>query len=98
MVRTGLDGLLRETGKYSRRNMALIANHTSVTSGLTHSWNEFRHAGLNVVRIFSPEHGLFGVEQDQVPVTLRQLEGFDIVSLYGTSMESLSPRENFWTI
>lgn len=90
-VQTGLDAFLGESDKFKHRNVALIANQSSVSAGLDYSWMEMRRRGLSVKRIFSPEHGLFAVEQDQVPVGGEALEGMEIVSLYGASYQTLSP-------
>ena len=62
-----------------------------MTSGLAYSWDELLKKGLRPVRIFSPEHGLFGVEQDQAPVVSGNLNGIPLTSLYGSSFGSLSP-------
>ena len=87
----GLDIFLGKCESFRKRNAALIVNHTSVTSGLAYSWDELLKNGIRPVRIFSPEHGLFGVEQDQAPVVSDKLNGIPLTSLYGSSFESLSP-------
>ena len=88
---TGLDVFLSECESFKKRKIALIVNHTSVTSGLAYSWDGLLGEGIRPVRIFSPEHGLFGVEQDQSPVVSGKLNGIPLISLYGSSFESLSP-------
>ena len=47
-----------------------------------------------VARIFAPEHGLWGHEQDMEPVSesIDDWTGLPVVSLYGTDRESLRPR------
>jgi uncharacterized protein YbbC (DUF1343 family) len=91
MVLTGLERLLESTDQYNGRNAALIVNQTSVTADLKYSWNALRQKGLRVTRLFSPEHGLFGAEQDQISVKDRTASGVEVVSLYGSSPEALSP-------
>lgn len=95
MVQTGLEVFLKDVGKYKNRNIALIVNQTSVTSDFLYSWDALRKEGLRVRRIFSPEHGLFAVEQDQVSVERQQEIGCEVVSLYGDRPESLIPEESW---
>ena len=91
MVATGLDILLRNTDSIRNRNIGLIVNQTSVTPDLKYSWNVLKEKGLHIQKIFSPEHGLFATEQDQIAVEYQQEPGFEIISLYGDSAETLIP-------
>ena len=91
MVLTGLDRFLSDTDNYRHRRIALIANQTSVTRDLVYGWDALRAKGLDLRRIFSPEHGVFAVEQDQAPVREQTLAGTELVSLYGSSAGSLVP-------
>ncbi len=91
MVATGLDILLRDTSRLGNKNIALIANQTSVTPELNYSWNELRAKGIRLKKIFSPEHGLFATEQDQIAVSYQPELECAVISLYGNSAESLLP-------
>ena len=93
MVQTGLERLLARIDHVRNRRIGLIANHTSVAGDLRYGWDLLRARGANVRKIFSPEHGLFGTEQDQVPVLSASDLPFDIVSLYGETFDSLAPVE-----
>jgi uncharacterized protein YbbC (DUF1343 family) len=90
MVITGLERWLHTVDIDGHMRIALIVNQTSVTSDLCYSWHVLRQRGIAVRRIFTPEHGLFGAEQDQVPV-IDQPGGPEIISLYGNRIESLTP-------
>jgi uncharacterized protein YbbC (DUF1343 family) len=92
MVINGLDILLRNTGLLKNRSIGLIANQTSVSMGLEYSWKLLQRSGTQLKRIFSPEHGLFAVEQDQIAVSRQPDTGCEIVSLYGDNEQSLVPR------
>ena len=94
MVINGLDILLQDTSQLKNRNIALIANQTSVTLDLKYSWLELQKQGITLKRIFSPEHGLFSTEQDQIAVTGQPGIGCDVISLYGDSADTLLPNEN----
>ncbi|ASQ89717.1 hypothetical protein CHL67_01185 [Prosthecochloris sp. GSB1] len=95
MVHTGLDLLLRDTSSLKNRNIALIANQTSIDRDLEYSWSTLKKKGIAIQRIFSPEHGLFATEQDQVAVGDQPASGVQTVSLYGDSAETLLPAERF---
>ncbi|HPV42565.1 MAG TPA: DUF1343 domain-containing protein [Spirochaetota bacterium] len=97
MVHTGLDRLLARPETLKGRRVGLIANHTSVSGGLGYSWDLLRARGVTISRVFSPEHGLFGTEQDQVPVSSRIDFPFEIVNLYGATHDSLAPMESHIT-
>lgn len=94
MVQNGLDILLQDTAQLKKRNIALIANQTSVSRSLNYSWQELRKQGISLKKIFSPEHGLFSTEQDQIAVKDQPFIDRNVVSLYGDSAESLLPDIN----
>ncbi len=91
MIATGLDMLLRNTDRILNRNIGLIVNQTSVTPDLQYSWNVLQERGVHIKRIFSPEHGLYATEQDQIAATWQPELGCEVVSLYGDSAETLIP-------
>ncbi|MCP4132480.1 MAG: DUF1343 domain-containing protein [bacterium] len=95
LVKTGLQRFIQESSRYKDRDIALIVNHTSVTASLEYSWDVLTRQGIPVKRVFSPEHGLFGTEQDQDPVEKEPAFPFEIVSLYGTSYETLIPEKHY---
>ncbi|NTW81998.1 MAG: DUF1343 domain-containing protein [Chlorobiaceae bacterium] len=92
MTVTGLDILLRDTDAIRTRNIGMIVNQTSVTRDLRYSWEVLKKQGFNLRKIFSPEHGLFATEQDQIAVTHQPELECDIVSLYGDSADTLLPQ------
>jgi uncharacterized protein YbbC (DUF1343 family) len=91
MVTCGLDVLLDDVSRYTNRTAAILCNQTSLTRTFLYGWDALRKAGIRLVRIFSPEHGLFAVEQDQKQVQELLVDGIEIVSLYGDSENSLVP-------
>ena len=91
MMRTGLERLLAKPDAVKGRRVALIANHTSVAGNYRYSWDLLHAGGIDVRTIFSPEHGLFGTEQDQVASAPSKIAPFPVVSLYGGSADSLGP-------
>ncbi len=91
MVVPGLEKWLGQIEKYRKRRIALLVNQTSVTRNLRYSWDALRAEGIQVRRIFTPEHGLFSTEQDQVAVSREPSAPCQTVSLYGAAPESLIP-------
>ncbi|NTU97416.1 MAG: DUF1343 domain-containing protein [Chlorobiaceae bacterium] len=92
MTVTGLDILLRDTEQIRQRNIGLIVNQTSVTGDIRYSWEVLKTHGIRLKKIFSPEHGLFATEQDQIAVTYQPELDCEIISLYGNSAETLLPQ------
>jgi len=95
MVKTGLEKFLENADPYKKRRLALIANQTSLTRDFQYSWDVLKRRGFHLKRIFTPEHGLFATEQDQIAVVRQPDLNCDVVSLYGKSFASLTPQENF---
>ena len=91
MIHTGLDVLLENPEIFRGKRTALLANQTTVTRDLVYGWEALRASGIRLLRVFSPEHGVFSTEQDQVPVGEQEIAGIPLVSLYGDNADSLVP-------
>ena len=94
-VQSGLDILLSTPKKFIKgKNIGLLANQTSVAEDGRHSILHLSHLpDFQLVKLFGPEHGLYGVEQDmvEIPETKEPLTGLTIKSLYGNSEATLTP-------
>ncbi len=90
-VASGLDSLVEKPELLKGKRLALLVNHTAVTSRFEYSWDVLRKSGAEIVKIFTPEHGLFGTEQDQDPVHEQRGSDIPLVSLYGNNFNSLLP-------
>jgi uncharacterized protein YbbC (DUF1343 family) len=90
----GIDRLLADPQKYLKgRRFALLVNQSSVASDGRYLFEALIAAGYPPVKIFAPEHGMFGTEQDQITVA-DEVDGFTglkAVSLYGQTKEELRP-------
>lgn len=77
-----------QTGVYmnllSGKNVALICNHTSLVLN-THLVDTLLASGINIKKIFSPEHGFRGIHDagKEISDTIDKLTAIPIVSLYG---------------
>lgn len=95
-VRTGLEVLLTtQKSKLEGRRIGLIANQTAVDGQLVHAIERLRGLpGVDLVRLFGPEHGVRGDAQDMIAVGhgTDRTSGLPVVSLYGHEEVSLKPR------
>ena len=95
-MQTGLEQLLSSEStltKLRKSRTAVLAHAASVTQSGEHIIFALRRNGIDPVRIFAPEHGLWGAAQDMEGVDhgYDEIVGRDIISLYGHSLDSLSP-------
>jgi uncharacterized protein YbbC (DUF1343 family) len=86
-VRSGLEVLLDRRGALLRgRRVGLVAHQASVDARHRHAATLLRDLrGVRLVRLFAPEHGLWGAEQDHAPIrpTRDTVTGLPVFSLYG---------------
>ena len=84
-VQTGLDVL--EAQKFAPlhgKHVGLITNHTGVDAQERSTVQVLAHApGVQLVALFSPEHGIAGHADDNVPSSKDASTGLPIYSLYG---------------
>ncbi|HEY4655400.1 MAG TPA: DUF1343 domain-containing protein [Cyclobacteriaceae bacterium] len=68
----------------SGKSVALVVNHTSMV-GETHLADTLKALGINLVRIFAPEHGFRGTADpgEHVEDSVDRRLGLPVVSLYG---------------
>lgn len=90
-VQVGLGRLAENPALVRGRRVALLCNQAAVTEQLEPVWELLPRLGAQLVRIFAPEHGLFGLAQDMEAVGSESFAGVPVVSLYGQSPESLHP-------
>ena len=88
---TGLDVLLAERMSRLRgRRVGLVAHQASVSARLEHAAVLLRAArGSRLIRLFAPEHGLWGAAQDHAPIggARDPVTALPVVSLYGARRE-----------
>ncbi len=92
MTRSGLDILVAEGMRRLHGNkVALLGHPASVDARLTHLLDACQEHGVELVRLFGPEHGLLGDAQDMAHVGGHkdQRTGLPVISLYGPTRESL---------
>lgn len=93
----GIDRLIADPGKYLKgKRFALLVNQSSISSDGRYLFEALGAQGYKAEKIFAPEHGLFGTEQDQITVAdeVDAFTGLKAVSLYGQTKEELKPRSD----
>jgi len=85
VVRTGLDVLVEQNfAAFRGHNVAIVTNQTGVDARGRRNIDLLAAApGVRVVAVFSPEHGLSGVAETEVPHGRDAATGLPIWSLYG---------------
>lgn len=92
-MRSGLEVLLDDVRGLRGARVGICCNHTAVTRELDHAIPRLVEAGVQIVRVFGPEHGVEATAQDMIGVDQEgAASGPPTVSLYGETEESLHPR------
>src|SRR5437867_2576873 len=86
-VESGLEVLVRRQASFLRgRRLGLLAHQASITHRFEHAAELLNDLpGAKLVRLFAPEHGLWGTAQDHVPISTTHdpVTGLPVWSLYG---------------
>lgn len=86
-VKLGLDNIIENDFKELKdKRIGLITNASGITSNLEMNIDVFLKNGLNLKKIFSPEHGLFMTHQDGELIENQKLKdtAVEIISLYSS--------------
>ena len=89
-MRSGLEVLLDDVSGLAGQRVGLCCNPTAVDRDLRHAVELLPAAGVDVVRLFGPEHGVAATAQDMIGVDGEDGEQA-VVSLYGDDADSLRP-------
>ena len=88
-----LGRLRRLTAELASKRVGLLAHPASVDRGLRHISEILPELSIHPRVIFGPEHGYGGEAQDMIGVSdARSPDGVPVISLYGDSLEALSPQ------
>ncbi len=93
-VRSGLEVLLGgHLDSLKGARVGLCCNQTAVDRDLEHAVDRLQAAGIDLVRLFAPEHGVRATVQDMVGLDelVDPVSGLPVVSLYTDSAASLHP-------
>lgn len=93
-MRSGLEVFLDERAASLRdARVGFVCNHTAVDPNYDHAIDRLMAAGVNLVRLFGPEHGVRATAQDMEGVgeVRDPVSRLPVISLYGDSEASLHP-------
>jgi beta-N-acetylhexosaminidase len=81
----GVDALLNDPSVLGEDRLGLVTNQTGVTADLRYNRQAMLDAGLDLQRLFSPEHGIWGVADagEKVGDYTDDMTGLQGTSLYG---------------
>ena len=84
-IRTGAEQTDKYLSLLKGKRIAIMANQTSVI-GKTHLVDSLKSLGINIVKVFGPEHGFRGNASAGVKVAdeTDPVSGIPVISLYGT--------------
>lgn len=90
-VQTGADQIGTFYKSLLGKRIALVVNHTSLI-GKTHLADSLKSLGINIVKIFGPEHGFRGnaADGEHVNDSVDVKSGIVLVSLYGKNRKPTS--------
>jgi uncharacterized protein YbbC (DUF1343 family) len=88
MIRTGIDVLLTQHPSWKNERIALVTNHAATTHDLNPSREALLRHGFNIVKLFSPEHGLDvrGADGHEMKDGEDVITGLPVTSLYSSKL------------
>lgn len=92
-VKTGLEVLLENPDILKNKKVGLITNPTSITRDYRHGLDAMLEAGIQVVKVYGPEHGVRGTEQaGEEPGSFEDPRtGLPFINLYGKKPAEMVP-------
>ncbi len=85
-IKTGAEQTENYISLISNKNVAVMANHTTIING-SHLVDSLLNLDVNIVKIFSPEHGFRGDAEagEIIKSYIDKKTGLPVISLYGNS-------------
>jgi len=89
MIQFGIDILLQQNPVWKNKRIGLVTNHAATTNKLLPSRKALPDKGFNVVKLFSPEHGLDskGADGTKIANSMDELTQLPVTSLYGDQLQ-----------
>lgn len=89
----GVDRFIQSSHAIKKSRAALLTNHATLASSGLPVALELKRSGVNVIKLFSPEHGIHSQDEDGKAQSNQTdpITGLPVVSLYGSTM---IPQEN----
>jgi uncharacterized protein YbbC (DUF1343 family) len=89
----GIDIVLKNEPNWKMDRIAMLTNDAAITKTGINSRLALKNAGFNLIKIFSPEHGIKTIGEDGAYMQdgLDEITGLQVISLYG---EKYMPTED----
>ena len=89
MLLFGVDNLLQQNPSWKNKRIALVTNNAATTNHLQPSRLALLQNGFNIVKLFSPEHGLNtkGIDGAFINNSIDELTQLPIISLYSKKLQ-----------
>lgn len=89
MILFGIDNLLQIKCSWKKNKIGLVTNNAATTNQLQPTRKVLLQAGFNIVKLFSPEHGLNlkGIDGAFIQNSNDELTKLPIISLYGNKLK-----------
>ncbi len=91
-MKIGLERFLEDADKFMGDAWGVLSHAAAVSRNLEYSVQVIAKRGLNIKRLFTPEHGFFATAQDQEAVLRDTFGNLQVIPLYGKTKESLHPK------
>lgn len=87
-IQSGIDHLLANPPSWKQQNIALVTNHAATTQTYQATRQALQQKGFNLVKLFSPEHGLdtTGADGHTMYDGMDELTQLPVISLYGSKL------------
>jgi len=91
-LKLGVDCLFEASNivKLQGKKLGLVTNQTGVSSNLSSTIELFLNHDIQLIALFAPEHGLYGLEQAGVKIEPQNINGLPVYSLYGITRRATS--------
>lgn len=83
-IKTGAEQISNYLPDLQDKTIGLLVNHTSLVHE-THLTDTLLSLGVDIAKVFSPEHGFKGNKPDGQIITNESSTNFELISLYGES-------------
>ncbi len=89
MIRQGIDILLQQNHLWKWQRIGLVTNEAATDSQNKPSRQALLQAGFNIIKLFSPEHGLdmIGADGAKMHDGIDELTKLPVISLYGDKLQ-----------
>lgn len=87
-VISGIDSFIKQAASFQKVRFGLVTNNVAITSQRILSRIALLRAGFNIIKLFSPEHGLMAKGDDGAyqSNSIDSLTGVPVISLYGNQL------------